>query len=216
MPYILLSGGLDSTVLAAYLFPKIPSLKAIYVNHGQLGAIKEISSADNICSILGINLKVIDIAGCWPSFSDVAAGRPSPTTSSAIALNAGLVLAMNYVAWAGERDIYVGIHKDDLIGRPWLIDMFDKYIEASQLIQPSTTGVPPGGNEYAGLTLHFPFKDMTKGDIIKTGLSLGVDLMKTQSCQYSSQGACGKCYICDMRREGFVAAGVPENTFFAP
>src|SRR5437016_6543681 len=102
MAYVFLSGGLDSTVLAAFIRPKIQNLRAIYVNHGQLGSSRELSVAKKVSRSLKMPFKVIDIPGLWPSFSDVAGRAPGPTTSAAIALSAGLVFALNYVAWAGE------------------------------------------------------------------------------------------------------------------
>jgi 7-cyano-7-deazaguanine synthase len=177
-----------------------------------LGASKELASAEDTAKRFGVPLKVIDISGVWASFSDVAEGRPGTGTSSAIALNAGVVFALNYVAWAGQKTLFVGLNKDDLIGRPWLINFFNKYIEASSIIRPSLTGVPPRGDEYSGLSFEFPLAQHTKGEVIELGVKLGVDLASAQSCQYSDEGNCGTCYICQSRKAAFSTSKVPDPT----
>jgi 7-cyano-7-deazaguanine synthase len=203
MDYVLLSGGLDSTVLLASEYKSNKAIKAIYVNHGQKGSIKELSYSQDICQTLGVKLKIIDISSSFSSFSDVIDGRPGIGTSSAIALNSGLLMAINWIAWAGGKSIAVGIHKDDLDGRPWLFGLFSKYMEGIELIRPSLTGIPPRGDEFAGMSIHFPFKDKTKSDIVNLGAQLGVDLSKTMTCQFDDLEHCGTCYLCEMRRISF-------------
>lgn len=212
MDYILLSGGLDSTVLAAMLHRDNNALRAIYVNHGQVGSRKELVAADLMCAKLGMPLKVIDISGAWHSFSDVIAGRPGIGTSSAIALSAGLLLAVNWVAWAGGKTIALAIHKDDLTGRPWLLDLFSKYMEGVAVIRPSITGSPPHGNEFSNMRLEFPFKDFTKAEIMELGLKLGVDMAMTMTCQYDADVHCGSCYLCHARKAAFAKAGIADPT----
>jgi 7-cyano-7-deazaguanine synthase len=67
------------------------------------------------------------------------------------------------------------------------------------------------------LELHTPIIALTKGDIIRRGLALGVDYAMTVSCyQADARGrACGACDACRIRRAGFAAAGVPDPTRYA-
>jgi 7-cyano-7-deazaguanine synthase len=71
--------------------------------------------------------------------------------------------------------------------------------------------------EGARLTLHTPIIDLTKADIIRSGLALGVDYALTVSCyQPTPDGAaCGRCDACRLRRAGFAAAGVPDPARYA-
>ncbi len=194
MDYVLLSGGLDSTVLIAALHQEHPNIKAVYVNHGQKGSHKEQFFAE------------------LSSFSDVIGGRPGIGTSAAIALNAGILMAKNWIAWAGGKSIALALHGDDLEGRPWLRELFAKYMEGVNMIQPSLTGIPPGGDEFAGMTLHFPFENMSKADVIQVGINIGVDLSETMTCQFEDSGHCGRCYLCGMRRDAFHKAKTADPT----
>ncbi|MFP5373875.1 MAG: 7-cyano-7-deazaguanine synthase, partial [Gammaproteobacteria bacterium] len=74
------------------------------------------------------------------------------------------------------------------------------------------------GVEGAGIRVHAPLQRMSKADIVREGLRLGVDFADTVSCyQADADGrACGRCDACRLRAQGFAAAGVDDPTRYAP
>ncbi|MFG6081577.1 7-cyano-7-deazaguanine synthase [Paracoccus litorisediminis] len=213
--FVLLSGGLDSSVLAYLLAREEPDLRAVYVDHGTMSAKAETHAATAVARNLGIDIKIIDISGFWPSFGNVTVGKIGGMTSSAIAPSAGILVAVNYAGWAGADTVYLGIHADDLAGRPWLKDLVAHYQEAVRCIQPSLTGSPPGGDEFRNFSIKLPFETRTKSEIITLGRTLGVDFGDTVSCPFAANGHCGVCYVCNARRSAFIAAGVADTTKYA-
>ena len=71
--------------------------------------------------------------------------------------------------------------------------------------------------EGAGIRVHAPLQFLSKADIVREGMRLGVDFAQTVSCyQADAEGrACGHCDACRLRAEGFVAAGVTDSTRYA-
>ena len=71
--------------------------------------------------------------------------------------------------------------------------------------------------EGARFSVHAPIIDLSKADIVRTGMKLGVDFGMTVSCyQADAHGhACGRCDACRLRRQGFIDAGVPDPTRYA-
>ena len=118
------------------------------------------------------------------------------------------------LAWAEVLDahaIFIGVNAVDYSGYP---DCRPEYIAAFQAMARLATR---DGIEGAGVTIHTPLIDLSKADIIRTGMKLGVDYAETVSCyQADSDGhACGHCDSCRLRAEGFAAAGVPDPTRYA-
>jgi 7-cyano-7-deazaguanine synthase len=117
------------------------------------------------------------------------------------------------LAWAevlGARDLYAGMNALDYSGYP---DCRPEFLRAFE--QMANLGTRAGA-EGAAWTIHAPLIEMTKAEIITTGISLGVDYALTHSC-YDPLGslACGRCDSCLLRKKGFVEAGVPDPTRYA-
>ncbi len=122
-----------------------------------------------------------------------------------------LSLALGWAEVIGARDIFVGVNAVDYSGYP---DCRPVFIEAFEsLAQVATKAGVEGGR----FKVHAPLIDMTKADIIRTGLGLGVDFGATISCyQADPDGrACGRCDSCRIRAAGFAAADVPDPTAYA-
>jgi 7-cyano-7-deazaguanine synthase len=121
-----------------------------------------------------------------------------------------LSLALAYAEVLGADDIFIGVNAVDYSGYP---DCRPEFIEAYQAMARLATKAGVEGGE---MTIHTPLIDLTKAEIIQRGTALGVDYSLTISC-YQADGegrACGVCDSCRIRRDGFIAAGVPDPTSY--
>jgi 7-cyano-7-deazaguanine synthase len=114
------------------------------------------------------------------------------------------------LAWAEvlvANDLFIGINALDYSGYP---DCRPEYLEAYQHMANLATKASVEGRQR--LTIHAPLIHMSKAQIIRTGLALGVDYALTSSCYDPAPdgAACGRCDACVLRLQGFAAAGVPD------
>ncbi len=114
------------------------------------------------------------------------------------------------LAWAevvGASDIFIGVNAVDYSGYP---DCRPEYIEAFERMANLATKAGVEGK--LRLKVHAPLIEMTKAEIIRTGLDLGVDYSLTITCYDPSEGgeACGECDACQLRLKGFAANGIPD------
>ena len=123
-----------------------------------------------------------------------------------------LALALAWAETLGASDIFIGVNAVDYSGYP---DCRPEFIAAFETLANLATRA--GVEETAQFRIHTPLIAMTKADIIKTGLSLGVDYALTTSCyDPASDGtACGVCDSCVLRRKGFAEAGVRDPVRYA-
>lgn len=215
--FVMLSGGLDSSCMAFILAKGHRlNLRAIYVDHGQRAARHELQASHEIAAALGIPLKVIDATGLWPSFRDIA--EPNHvhimTSSDRIGGSPAFTIAAAYASLAGATKLYAGIVKDDLDGRPWLVDMIRHYQEAVRVSKPSTTGFPPGKEDFSNFSIETPVSHLSKAELIRQATALGAPLEKTWSCQFSNIQQCGSCWICSHRKAAFSAASTKDLTSY--
>jgi 7-cyano-7-deazaguanine synthase len=215
LDFLMLSGGLDSTALAFKLIRGDGlSLRAIYVDHGQRAARKELEAAHIVASLLGISLKIIDATGLWPSFRDVA----EPThvhimTSSARPFGSpGIAIAAAYAGLAGAKKLYLGLVKDDLDGRPWMPEMVRHYQDAGRCSKASLTGFPPGDEDYSDFTIELPVAKVKKSTLIAEAAKLGAPLGQSWSCQISNTVQCRTCWVCKARRSAFKSSRLKDDT----
>jgi 7-cyano-7-deazaguanine synthase len=216
---VLLSGGLDSATVLAIAKSRGFQSFALSVHYGQRHH-AELLAAKHVAVYLGAHqhrVMGVDLAGVGGSaLTDETLAVPeSPTEGIPItyvpARNTLLLsLALGWAEVIGAGDIFVGVNAVDYSGYP---DCRPEFIAAfEKLAQLATKAGVEGGR----LKIHAPLVNMTKGDIIRTGLSLGVDYSMTVSCyQADAKGrACGRCDSCRLRRAGFTAAGVPDPTAY--
>lgn len=193
---------------------------ALSVRYGQRHY-AELDAAKKIAATLGAvehRIMSVDLAGIGGSaLTDPALAVPeTPATGIPITYVPArntlfLALALGWAEVLGCEDIFVGVNAVDYSGYP---DCRPEFIESFERLARLATKAGVGGSR---LTIHTPLVRMSKADIVKTGVRLGVDFAATVSCyQADSAGrACGKCDSCRLRSAGFHDAGVPDPTRYA-
>jgi 7-cyano-7-deazaguanine synthase len=124
-----------------------------------------------------------------------------------------LSFALAYAEILGAEDIVIGVNAIDYSGYP---DCRPEFIAAYQKMAALATKAGVEGRQH--LTIHTPLITLTKAEIIKKGIELGVDYSQTHSC-YSPAAdgkACGCCDSCALRKRGFQEAGVADPTTYFP
>jgi 7-cyano-7-deazaguanine synthase len=218
---VLLSGGLDSTTTLAYALDRGYDVRALTFRYGQRHA-HEVDAARRIAKQFGVREHVVvDIDLRWFGGSALTSDAPVPKDRAANQMREGgipitYVPARNTIflsfalAWAEvveAGDIFIGVNALDYSGYP---DCRPEYIAAFERMANLATR---GGVEGTlRVTIHAPLIDLTKGQIIELGRSLGVDYALTTSCyDPTADGrACGRCDACVLRRKGFAEAGVDD------
>jgi 7-cyano-7-deazaguanine synthase len=214
---VLLSGGLDSATVLAWANSEGYRCHTLAVNYGQRHAV-ELEAAARLSQKLGAvehRQMAVDLAGIGGSaLTDSAVAVPvAPSTGIPAtyvpARNTLLLsLALGWAEVIGARDIFVGVNAVDYSGYP---DCRPAFIQAFEALAQLAT---KAGVEGAKFQIHAPLIKLSKAQIIKKGLALGVDYAQTVSCyQATAQlAACGRCDSCRLRREGFAVAGVADPT----
>jgi 7-cyano-7-deazaguanine synthase len=220
---VLASGGLDSTVAAALAIEAGHELLWLTVDYGQRHAI-EVTRAHQVAAamqavkhtLLSVDLRAL-------GGSALTAEVPVPKDRQRDERNRGipvtyvpgrnlifLALAAAHAEAEGASLIYFGANVLDYSGYP---DCRPEFIRAFEAAVLAGTKAGVGG---AGVKVCAPLLDMTKADIIRTGVRLRAPLHLTHSC-YDPIGelACGRCDSCVIRREGFAMAGVEDPTRYA-
>jgi 7-cyano-7-deazaguanine synthase len=219
---ILLSGGLDSTTILAVARDRGYEPYALSVDYGQRHRV-ELDRADEISRALGANehrVVRLDLKRLGGSAltADIAVpkGRADAEIAHGIpvtyvpARNTILLgLALGYAEVVGAFDLFIGANILDYSGYP---DCRPEFLEAFERLANLAT---KAGVEGAGrFRIHAPLLKLTKAEIIREGVRLGVDYSRTLSCyDPDDQGrACGACDSCLLRKKGFAEAGVPDPT----
>ena len=220
---VLASGGLDSTVTAALAREAGHELLWLTVDYGQRHAI-EVERARQVAAAMGaakhtvlvVNLRALAgsaLTGDLPVPKDRHSAERSRGIPVTYVPGRNLVLLSLAAAHAeaeGASLIYFGANVLDYSGYP---DCRPEFIRAFEAAVNAGT---KAGAEGATLRVRAPLLEMTKADIIRTGIRLGAPLHLTHSC-YDPVGdlACGRCDSCLIRREGFSRAGVEDPTRYA-
>lgn len=223
---VLLSGGLDSATTAAIARSEGYTVYALSVDYGQRHRI-ELSRARELASDLGVadhrtvrlDLRAIggsaltdDIA--VPTDRDlVAIGQGIPITYVPARNTILLGLALGYAETVGAFDLFIGANVLDYSGYP---DCRPAFLHAFEALANLATkaGVEGSGR----FRVHAPLIELTKAEIIRRGVALGLDYSKTLSC-YNPDAigrACGRCDSCLLRHRGFVEAGLADPTIYQP
>ena len=221
---ILFSGGLDSSTTLAIAKQLGFTCHALTVRYGQLHE-AEIEAATKTAHALGVadhRILALDLASLAASaltrddiavphdrtMDEISRDGDIPSTYVPARNTVMLSLALAWAETLGASDIFLGVNVLDASGypdcRPAFVDAFAKLANVATA----------SGARGETIEIHAPLIEMTKAEIIKRGLELGVDYSLTHSC-YSpgtEGGACGRCDACLLRKKGFADAGVADPT----
>jgi len=220
---VLSSGGIDSTTVMAVAASEGYALYSLSFAYGQLHQ-AELAAAAAVADMIGVeDHLVLDIGldkiGGSALTDDITVPKTGDTGPGDIPVT--YVPARNTVflscglAWAeaiDAADIFIGVNAVDYSGYP---DCRPEFIKAFEKTANLATRAGVTGQKK--FTIKTPLINMTKAQIIQTGLALGVDYSITLSCyDPSPRGlACGLCDSCRIRKKGFEGAGVPDPTRYA-
>jgi 7-cyano-7-deazaguanine synthase len=217
---VLLSGGLDSATVLAMARAAGLECYALSVSYGQRHQ-AELNAASRVAHALGarehrimhVNLGRIGGSALTDLSIDVpvAPGEGIPVTYVPARNTIMLSLALAWAEVVEATEIHIGVNAVDYSGYP---DCRPEFIAAFEnLAQLATKAGVEGGR----LAIRAPLVNLSKAQIIREGVRLGVDYAQTVSCyQADSAGkACGICDSCRLRRDGFAAAGVPDPTNYS-
>jgi 7-cyano-7-deazaguanine synthase len=217
---LLLSGGLDSATTAAIARELGFELFALSFDYGQRHRY-ELAAAERVAQAMGVRRHVvqrIDLAAFGGSA--LTARIPVPKDRDEVTMNAAIPItyvparntvflsfALAFAEVSEAADIFIGVNAVDYSGYP---DCRPEYIAAFERMANLATRAGVEGT--LQFRIHAPLVSMTKAQIIRRGLELGVDYSLTHSCYDPDPHgrACGKCDACVLRRKGFAELGMEE------
>jgi len=217
---VLLSGGLDSSTALAWARAQGFDCYALSVGYGQRHQ-SELDAAARIAHALGARehrVMQVDLAGIGGSaltdWSIALPDKPAagiPVSYVPARNTMLLALALGWAEVLAARDLVIGVNAVDFSGYP---DCRAEFIRAFESLAALAT---KAGVEGARFKVHAPLIEMSKAEIIRAGVALGLDYALTVSCyQADAAGrACGRCDSCRLRREGFEAAAIADPTRYA-
>ena len=217
---VLLSGGMDSTTVAAIALSRGFDVHALTFRYGQRHR-AEVEGARRVAERLGIRRHlVLDIdlrafgGSALTGDLDVPKdtpideiGRQIPSTYVPARNTIFLAFALGWSEVLGASDIFLGANALDYSGYP---DCRPEFIQSFQTMANLATRAGVEGGQR--LTIHTPLIALSKREIIEQGLTLGVDYGITLTCYDPSPGgaACGRCEACILRLKGFREAGLED------
>jgi len=216
---ILVSGGLDSTTLLAMAIREGYQCYTLSFDYGQrhrseLQAARRISEQMGVTEhrIAKLDLSIFGGSALTDPSIDVpqvaAAAGEIPVTYVPARNTVFLSYALAWAEVLEAQDIFIGVNAVDYSGYP---DCRPAFISAFEHVANLATRIAVEGQP---LRIRTPLIDLSKAEIIKRGIELGVDYALTVSCyQADSEGrACGVCDSCRLRKEGFSSAGLKDPT----
>jgi len=216
---VLLSGGMDSAAVVAMAQEQGFEVYALSVRYGQRHT-SELDAATRVAAALQVaGHKVVDVdlrsIGGSALTADIdvpeAGGGGIPVTYVPARNTIMLSLALGWAEVLGANDLFCGVNAVDYSGYP---DCRPEFISAFEALANLAT---KAGVEGAGIRVHAPLQYLSKAQIAAEGQRLGVDFGLTVSCYQADQDgrACGQCDACQLRADGFTAAGMADPTQYA-
>jgi len=217
---ILLSGGLDSATTAAIARSEGYELYALTVDYGQrhrheLAAARRVAEAIGVRRHLVLAVDLRQLGGSAltdaievPKDRSAAQMRQGIPVTYVPARNTILLgLALGYAEVVGAADIFLGINAIDYSGYP---DCRPEFVTAFERL--ANLGTKAGVEGTSAFRIHAPLVSLTKGEIIRRGVELGVDYGLTHSCYDPDEAgqSCGRCDACRLRLHGFADAGLKD------
>lgn len=214
---VLVSGGLDSTTVLAIARDQGYACYTMSFDYGQRHR-SELLAAERTAQALGsvehkvITLDLRSIGGSALTDDSISVPEEEtagiPITYVPARNTVFLSIALGWAEVLGADDIFIGVNAVDFSGYP---DCRPEYIAAYEVMANLATRAGAEGNR---LKICTPLIDLSKAEIIRQGLALGVDYSLTVSCYQATEAgeACGKCDSCRLRSAGFAQAGVADPT----
>ncbi|MET3144871.1 UNVERIFIED_ORG: 7-cyano-7-deazaguanine synthase [Xanthomonas axonopodis] len=210
---------MDSAAVIALAQEQGFAVYALSVRYGQRHT-SELDAAARVAAAQGVIAhKVVDVdlrsIGGSALTDDIdvpdAGGDGIPVTYVPARNTIMLSLALGWAEVVGANDLFCGVNAVDYSGYP---DCRPEFVRAFEVLANLAT---KAGVEGAGLRVHAPLQFLSKADIVREGVRLGVDLGLTVSCYRADADgrACGHCDACRLRAAGFADAGVPDPTHYA-
>ncbi len=217
---VLVSGGLDSATVLAMAVAEGYECYALAFDYGQrhraeLDASQKISAALGCKAhkVVALDLRAIGGSALTDDDIDVPEEEAQgiPVTYVPARNTVFLSLALGWAEVLGADSIHIGVNAVDYSGYP---DCRPEFISAFETVANLATQAAVEGRK---MQIHTPLMSLSKGDIIRRGIALGVDYGLTVSCYQATDSgqACGVCDSCRLRSEGFLAAGVIDPTKYA-
>jgi 7-cyano-7-deazaguanine synthase len=208
---VLASGGMDSCVTAAVAVSECDEAAMLHVSYGQRTEKRELKAFHDIANFYGVERQLVtsiahlaQIGGSSLTDWNIEVSRANLEakeipTSYVPFRNAHLLsIAASWAEVIGARRIYIGAVAEDSSGypdcRPEFYEAFERVIEV---------GTKPGTH----VKIVTPVIHLSKGEIVRRGLSLGAPLHLSWSCYSREEVACGECDSCALRLRGFREAG---------
>jgi 7-cyano-7-deazaguanine synthase len=220
---VLLSGGMDSAVTLALARRQGFACHALSLAYGQRHA-SELQAAARVAAMLGaVEHKIVDVdlrgIGGSALTADIEVpphdrAHPAdeiPATYVPARNTIMLSLALGWAEVLGADGIWCGVNAVDYSGYP---DCRPAFVDAFERLANVATRAGTQGHR---LHVHAPLMRMSKADIVREGVALGLDFSATVSCyRADAEGrACGRCDACALRARGFADANVPDPTRYA-
>lgn len=213
---VLYSSGLDSSTCMAVAISEGFTPYAISFSYGQRHSYELEVAKANAVRLGAAEHLVVDfdlrLMGGSALTADIdvpkeGVGNDIPVTYVPARNTIFLSFALGWAEVLGASDIYIGVNALDYSGYP---DCRPEYIEAYQKMANLATRAGVEGT--SSFRIHTPLISMTKAEIIRTGLALGVDYSLTHSCYDPTPAgiSCGKCDSCRLRLKGFAEAGLSD------
>ena len=222
---ILLSGGLDSATCLAMAKDAGYQLYALAVDYGQRHRY-ELEASRNVATAAGVTdhkIVTIDLsqfgASALTANIDVPKDRDEDQMSDGIPITyvparntVFLSLALGYAEVLGAADLFIGVNAVDYSGYP---DCRPEFIKA--FTQVANLATKAGVEGTLDFQVHTPLINLTKAEIIRRGMQLGVDYGLTHSCYDpdATGTSCGRCDACRLRLKGFAEAGLSDPIEYA-
>ena len=224
---VLASGGLDSTTMLAIAREQGFRLFALSFDYGQRHRF-ELEAADRVCRAMQVERHItlkLDLrafGGSALTDDDIAVPQDREEAEMEASIPVTYVPARNTVflslalGWAevlGAGDLFIGVNAVDYSGYP---DCRPEFIAAFQHLAQLATKA--GVENRVAWAIHTPLISLTKAEIIREGLRLGVDYGLTHSCYDPDENGrpCGRCDSCRLRIKGFAEAGILDPLTYPP
>ena len=222
---VLVSGGMDSAVVLAIAKEAGFAPYALSVRYGQRHT-SELDAAARVAAALGavahktVNVDLRSIGGSALTDEEIQVptdadghviGEGIPSTYVPARNTIMLSVALGWAEVLGSTDLFCGVNAVDYSGYP---DCRPEFVAGFEALANLATKAGVQGSRFR---VHAPLMRMSKADIAREGLRLGVDFAQTVSCyQADADGrACGHCDACRLRAQGFAEAGIIDPTRYA-